>query len=101
MLARQLSLLGRDLAHLHHLPGELDRARELETGFASQLSQLHTELESQSAHAPADSELTAAIEPGFRPLPPRRGRVVGHRSRGVPPLLGRARRCLSRLIRET
>ena len=63
VLARQLSLLGRDLAHLHQLRGEVDRARELETGFAGQLRQLHEELESQSARPPADPRLTAAIEP--------------------------------------
>ena len=61
-------MLGRDLAHLHQLRGEVDRARELETGFASQLSQLHEQLGSRSAGPPADPELTAAIEPVLKSL---------------------------------
>ena len=70
VLARQLSLLGRDLAHLHQLRGEVDRARELETEFASQLRDLHEHLESQSTRPPADPQATVAIEPVLRPLPP-------------------------------
>lgn len=72
VLARQLSLLGRDLAQLHQLRGEVDRARELETEFASQLRDLHEHLESQSTRPPADPQATVAIEPVLRPLPPLR-----------------------------
>ena len=70
LIARQLSLLGRDVARLHQRRGDLDRARELETGFANQLRELHVELESRAARPPADPDVTAAIEPLLRPLPP-------------------------------
>ena len=53
-LARHLSLLGHDLARLHQQRGELERARELETGFASQLDQVHQQLGSPSPRVPAD-----------------------------------------------
>jgi hypothetical protein len=47
VLARQLLLLGRDVAELHHLRGEADRARELETSLKAQLEELHNHLQSQ------------------------------------------------------
>ena len=49
LAARQMSLLGRDLARLHQLRGDLDRARELETNYATELDQVHEHL---TAHTP-------------------------------------------------
>ena len=62
-------MLGHDLAHLHEVRGEVDRARELETGLVGQLRQLHEALESQSTRPPADPDVTAAIERVLKPLP--------------------------------
>ena len=69
VLARQLSMLGHDLAHLHEVRGEVDRARELETGLDAQLRQLHETLKSQSTRPPADPDVTAAIDRVLKPLP--------------------------------
>ena len=70
VLGRQLSLLGRDLAQLHRLRGEVDRAHELESGLVAQLSELHDHLKSQSPRPAADPEIAAAIDTVLRPLPP-------------------------------
>ena len=53
---------------MHRRRGELDRAHELENGLATQLTELHTDLRTQSpASPPVDPELTAMID-----------RVLGH-----------------------
>jgi hypothetical protein len=69
LLARQLSLLGRDLARLHQLRGELDRARELETQFAGRLHELRRDLGSRLRDRPGDPEAAAGIESVLKPLP--------------------------------
>ena len=69
MAARQLSLLGRDLARLHQLRGELDRARELETNYATELDQVHEHLTAHTPAGPADPEVAAAFAL-LKPLPP-------------------------------
>jgi hypothetical protein len=74
LLARQLSLLGRDIAQMHRLRGELDRAHELETEFAGQLHDLHEDLKSRFSRPPADPEVAAALGPVLKPLPPRPSR---------------------------
>jgi hypothetical protein len=71
LVARQLSLLGHDLARLHHRRGELDRARELETIYVTELDRLHEHLTAQTPAAPADPEVAAALAP-LKPLPPLR-----------------------------
>ena len=73
LAARQLSFLGRDVARLHQLRGDLDRARELETNYATELDQVHEHLTAQmpAAAAPADPEVAAALAP-LKPLPPLR-----------------------------
>ena len=71
MAARQLSLLGRDLARLHQLRGELDRARELETNYATELDRVHEHLTAHTPAAPADPEVAAAFAL-LKPLPPLR-----------------------------
>ncbi len=73
MAARQLSFLGQDLARLHQRHGELDRARELVTNYATELAQVHEHLSAQppAASAPADPEVAAALAP-LKPLPPLR-----------------------------
>ena len=77
LAARQLSLLGRDLARLHQLRGDLDRARELETNYATELDQVHEHLTAQmpAAAAPADPEVAAALAP-LKPLPPLRPSAI-------------------------
>ena len=50
--------------------GEVDRARELETGLTGQLQQLHEKLDSQYARPPADPGLAAAIQTVLKPLHP-------------------------------
>jgi hypothetical protein len=62
-------MLGHDLAHLHQVRGEVDRAHELETELDDQLRQLHESLEPQSTRPPADPDVTAAIERVLKPLP--------------------------------
>ena len=71
LVARQLSLLGHDLARLHHRRGELDRARELETIYVTELDRVHEHLTAQTPAAPADPEVAAALAP-LKPLPPLR-----------------------------
>ena len=65
LLTRQLSFLGRELAMVHRLQGEVDRAREIETGLVAQLDHAHHQLASQApadpAAAPADPERAARI----------------------------------------
>jgi hypothetical protein len=80
LAARQLSFLGRDLARLHQLRGDLDRARELETNYATELDQVHEHLTAQmpAAAAPADPEVAAALAP-LKPLPPLRPGAVDAR----------------------
>ncbi len=80
LLTRQLSFLGRELAMLHRLQGEVDRAREVETGLVAQIDQAHHQLASQAsadpAAAPADPERAArvaellAMQPPLRPGAP-------------------------------
>ena len=62
-------MLGHDLAQLHQVRGETDRARELETGLDGQLRQLHETLKSQSTRPRADPDVTAAIDRVLKPLP--------------------------------
>jgi hypothetical protein len=69
LLARQVSLLGRDLARLHHLRGELDRARELETELAGRLHELRRDLGPRLRDRPGDPEAAAVIECVLKPLP--------------------------------
>jgi hypothetical protein len=93
LLARQLSLLGRDLARLHQLRGELDRARELETGLATQLDQVHEHLAAQSPAAAADPEAAATIAPVLTPMPPSRpGGADAHQDAAARRLLDATRR---------
>ena len=77
LAARQLSLLGDDLARLHQRRGDLDRARELETNYATELAQVHEHLTAQTpaASAPADPEVAAALAP-LKPLPPLRPSAI-------------------------
>ena len=70
LAARQLSLLGHDLARLHQRRGDLDRARELETNYATELAQVHEHLTAQTPAAPADREVAAALARVLKPLPP-------------------------------
>jgi hypothetical protein len=75
MAARQMSLLGRDLARLHQLRGDLDRARELETKYATELDQVYQHLTAHTPAAPADPEVAAALAP-LKPLPPLRPSAI-------------------------
>jgi hypothetical protein len=68
LAARQMSLLGRELARLHQLRGDLDRARELETGYATELAQLHEHLTAHTPAAPSDPDVAAAFA-RLKPLP--------------------------------
>jgi hypothetical protein len=70
LAARQLSLLGHDLVRLHQRSGDLDRARELETNYATALAQVHEHLTAQTPAAPADREVAAALARVLKPLPP-------------------------------
>ena len=69
MAARQLSLLGRDLARLHQVRGDLDRARELETNYATELDQVHDHVTAHTSAAPANPEIATTLAP-LKPLPP-------------------------------
>ena len=70
LAARQLSLLGHDLARLHQHRGDLDRARELETNYATELAQVHDHLTPKTPAAPADREVAAGLARVLKPLPP-------------------------------
>jgi hypothetical protein len=72
VLARQLSLLGRDLAHVHRLRGEVDRACELEIEFTTHLNTLHQHLGSWSPGSPADPELATSLQTILKPVSPLR-----------------------------
>ena len=75
LLARQLSLLGSDLARLHQLRGELDRAREIEAGVGAELELVRTGLAAKRrGGTPAEPEAAAALRPVRDPIPaPRPG----------------------------
>jgi hypothetical protein len=76
LLTRQLSFLGRELAMLHRLQGEVDRAREIETGLVPQLDQANHQLASRAstdpAATPADPERAARIAELLALQPPQR-----------------------------
>jgi hypothetical protein len=75
LLTRQLSFLGRELAVVHRLQGEVDRAREIEAGLVAQLDQAHHQLASQAPTvpaAPADRELATDIAELLALQPPQR-----------------------------
>lgn len=88
LLTRQLLLLGRELAVVHRLRGEVDRAHEIETGLAEQLDQVHRQLTSQTPAVPAtpaDAELaadTAALLAALPPLHPS-ARDARHKDAGA------------------
>ena len=76
LLTRQMSFLGRELAMLHRLQGEVDRAREIETGLVPQLDQANHQLASRAstdpAPTPADPERAARIAELLALQPPQR-----------------------------
>ena len=70
LLTRQLSLLASDLARLHQLRGELDRAREIEAGVGAELELVRTGLAVEPGSAtPAEPEAAAALRPVRDPIP--------------------------------
>ena len=79
LLARQLSLLGRDLARLHQLRGELDRAREIETGLGAELELVRTGFAAESGRgSPAEPEAAAELRPVRDPIPAPRPGAQSH-----------------------
>jgi hypothetical protein len=75
LLTRQLSFLVRELAVLHRLHGEVDRAREIETSLVVQLDHAHHQLASQAravTAVPADPERAARIAELLASQPPQR-----------------------------
>jgi hypothetical protein len=75
LLARQLSLLGSDLARLHQVRGELNRAREIEAGVGVELELVRSGLAVEPGSAtPAEREAAAAVRGVRDPIPaPRPG----------------------------
>ena len=70
LLTRQLTLLASDLARLHQLRGELDRAREIEAGVGAELELVRTGLAVEPGSAtPAEPEAAAALRPVRDPIP--------------------------------
>ena len=90
LLTRQLSLLGRELAAVHRLRGEVDRAHEIEAGLVVQLDQAHRQLTSQTPTASTPRRRKPSLPPiprrcwppclPFAPAPPTPG------TRTPPPL---------------
>ena len=79
LLARQLSLLGSDLARLHQLRGELDRAREIETGLGAELELVRTGFAAESGRgSPAEPEAAAELRPVRDPIPAPRPGAQSH-----------------------
>lgn len=79
LLARQLSLLGRELARLHQLRGELDRAREIETGLDAELELVRTGFAAESGRgSPAEPEAAAELRPVRDPIPAPRPGAQSH-----------------------
>jgi hypothetical protein len=78
LLARQLSLLASDLARLHRLRGELDRAREIEVGVGAELELVRTGLAVEpGSGTPAEPQAAEALRHVRDPLPPPRPGVQG------------------------
>ena len=90
LLARQLSLLGSDLARLHQLRGELDRAREIEAGLGAELELVRTGLAAEPRRGHAGGArggrcASSGPRPDSRPTAGRAELRPGRR--GGPPLV--------------